>query len=53
MQEVFALSALGNKFLPFQVAVGTPGGCEAAVHVTRKFMASMDDDEILAKIRFQ
>jgi len=48
----FALSSLGDKLLPFQVGVGTPGGCEAAVHATRRFMDSMTSDDVIVKLDF-
>ena len=34
---------------PKQVGVGVPGGCEA-VHATRRFLASMDDGDIVVKL---
>ena len=50
--NAYALSALGEKLLPVQVGVGTPGGCEAAVHASRRFLAHMSEDEILVKLDF-
>ena len=35
---------------PKQLGVGVPGGCEAAVHATRRFLSSMDDDHIEVKL---
>ena len=32
--------------------VGTPGGCEAAVHATRRFVESMPDDHCVVKLDF-
>ena len=48
----FALSQLGDSLLPRQLGVGVSGGCEAAVHATRRFMAVMPDDWALVKIDF-
>ena len=33
------LHTIGAKLLPEQLGLGTPGGCEAAVHATRRFLA--------------
>jgi hypothetical protein len=35
---------------PKQLGVGVPGGCEAAVHATRRFITNMDDDNIVVKL---
>ena len=32
--------------------VGIPGGCEAAVHATRRFMATMPDNHVVVKLDF-
>ena len=40
----FALTVLGDTLLPVQVGVGTPGGCEAAVHAARRYAALMSDE---------
>jgi len=37
---------------PTQLGVGTPGGCEAAVHATRRFMESMPDGHCVVKLDF-
>ena len=47
-----ALSVLNNSLAPIQVGVGTPGGCEAAIHATRRFAASMAVDQVLVKLDF-
>jgi len=47
-----ALKKLSDYFLPFQVGVGSKGGCEAAVHACRRFMTAMPDNHVLAKLDF-
>ena len=39
-------------FSPIQLGVGTPGGSEAAVHVTRRFIEAMPDGHVVAKLDF-
>ena len=34
------------------IIVATPGGCEAAVHAIRRYMATMSDDTVLVKLDF-
>ena len=48
----YAISQLGDALLPRQLGVATPGGCEAAVHATRRYMAAMPDDSVLVKLDF-
>ena len=50
--NIYALAALGDRMLPVQVGVGTPGGCEAAVHATRRFLTNMSDSAMLVKLDF-
>ena len=47
-----ALHTIGAKLLPEQLGLGTPGGCEAAVHATRRFLANMPPDYLLVKLDF-
>src|SRR6218665_2411882 len=35
---------------PHQLGVGTSGGCEAAVHATRRFLSDMAQDPIMVKL---
>ena len=35
---------------PKQLGVGVSGGCEAAVHATRRFLSGMDDEQIVVKL---
>jgi hypothetical protein len=39
-------------FSPIQLGVGVKGGCEAAVHATRRFLQSMPDSFMVAKLDF-
>ena len=47
----FAITSLGDSLLHRQLGVGAPGGCEAAVHATRRFLTNMPAD-ILVKLDF-
>ena len=42
--NAYAVATLSDYLQPIQVGVGTPGGCEAAVHSTMRFMENMPDD---------
>ncbi|PGH37799.1 MAG: hypothetical protein CRN43_19015, partial [Candidatus Nephrothrix sp. EaCA] len=35
-----------------QLGIAVPGGCEAAVHATRRFIRSMRPDQVLVKLDF-
>src|SRR6218665_1244210 len=35
---------------PKQLGMGVPGRCKVAVHATRRFLASMDDSDIVVKL---
>lgn len=48
----FALSKITDVFSPNQVGVGVPGGCEAAIHATRRFIDSMPSNYVVAKLDF-
>ena len=50
--SMFVLSKLENFFSLLQVGVGVPGGCEAAVHATGRFEASMPSGYKVAKLDF-
>ena len=41
----FAATVLGPELRPIQLGVGTPLGCEAAVHAARSFTAGSDADQ--------
>ena len=48
----YAISILANNLSPIQVGVGVKGGCEASIHASRRFLASMTHDQALAKLDF-
>ena len=50
--NAFALTKLSNSLQPLQLGVGVQGGCEAAVHATRRFIDNMPDDWVVAKLDF-
>jgi len=45
----YATNQLAGYFSPIQLGVGTPGGSEAAVHATRRFIEAMPDGHVVAK----
>src|SRR5215469_8097019 len=45
--NVFAQKKLADYFAPVQLGVAASGGCEAAVHATRRFLVSVADDEVI------
>jgi hypothetical protein len=48
----FASEKLKSIFAPRQVGVAVKGGCEAAVHATRRFIAQMPPNHVVAKLDF-
>lgn len=48
----FALKKLADYFCPIQLGVAVSGGCEAAVHASRRFLEGMGDGEVLVKLDF-
>lgn len=46
-------SKLSVYLAPQQLGFGIPGGCEAAVHATRRFLQSMPDNHVVAKLDFR
>src|SRR5207248_9738383 len=47
-----ASSRLRTVLSPRQLGAGISGGCEAAVHTSRRFSASLSTDNIMAKLDF-
>ena len=47
-----ATAILADYLQPIQLGVGTPGGCEAAVHATRRFAKSMPSGHCVVKLDF-
>ena len=50
--NAYAVTQLSDYFIPIQLGVGLPGGCEAAVHATRRYIEAMPDGYVVAKIDF-
>jgi len=50
--NAYAFSHLATFFRPTQLVVGTPGGCETAVHSARRFLQTMPADHVLVKLDF-
>ena len=48
----FGIKRLSPYFQPHQLGVGTPGGCEAAVHAARRYLEALPDDHVLVKLDF-
>ena len=48
----FAQEKLSEYFCPVQLGVSVSGGCEAAVHATRRFITNLSDGEVVAKLDF-
>ena len=48
----FGINHLKAYFYPYQLGVGTPGGCEAAVHAARRYLESLPSDHVLVKLVF-
>jgi hypothetical protein len=46
------VTRLADYFRPRQLDVGTPGGCEAAVHAARRYLQSMPADHVMVKLDF-
>ena len=47
-----AVAKLSTLLAPIQLGVGVPGGAEAAVHATRRWVTSMPTDCVLVKLDF-
>jgi hypothetical protein len=48
----YAVTRLSQLLAPIQLGVGIPGGAEAAVHATRRWVTTMPEDRILVKLDF-
>ena len=45
-------TARSNELKPVQVGVGVSGGAEAAVHAVRRFVVTLEDDNVLVNLDF-
>lgn len=50
--NTFAQEQLADYFSPVQLGVAVSGGCEAAVHATRRFVTHMKPGEAVVKLDF-
>ena len=48
----FASEKLKAYFAPKQMGVAVSGGCEAAVHATRRYLAELPQDHVVVKLDF-
>jgi Reverse transcriptase (RNA-dependent DNA polymerase) len=48
--NAYAIPRVTPHLTPRQLGVGVPGGCEAAVHATRRFMKNMDSGSVVVKL---
>jgi hypothetical protein len=46
----YVTAALAGSLVYVKLGVGISGGCEATVHYTRRFLASMPDDHVIVKL---
>ena len=51
--NTYAVNKLSAQFAPIQLGVGVPGGAEAAVHATRRYVMSMSNENVLVKLDFE
>ena len=49
----FGISHTADLLRPRQLGAGVAGGCEAAIHATRRFLEDASEDEILVKLDFR
>ena len=50
--NTYASAKLLDYFNPIQLGVGVRGGCEAAVHACRRYVTSMQEGHVVAKLDF-
>ena len=46
------ITARGNELKPIQVGVGVSGGVKAGFHAVRRFVETLEDDNVLVKLDF-
>ena len=46
------ISRRGAALQPIQLEVGVPGGAEAAIHATRRYVQQLNDNHVLVKLDF-
>ena len=50
--NAFAVNKVVSYLSPRQVGVGVRGGCEAAIHATRRFVSTMPQEHVCVKLDF-
>ena len=50
--SAFGVERMRSSLSPLQLGVGTPGGCEAAVHSARRYLQSMPAGHVMVKLDF-
>ena len=50
--NAYDITKLADYFAPIQLGVGVSGSCEATVHATRRFVQTMPNDYVIAKLDF-
>jgi len=46
------IARLVTYFQPRQLGVGTPGGCEAAIHSARRYLENLEPENVVVKLDF-
>jgi len=49
----FGLTRISSSLCPTQIGAGVKGGCEAAIHATRRFVEDMSEDDVIVKLDFR
>ena len=50
--NAYGIEIVSGYFSPSQLGVGVSGGCEAAIHATRRFLSAASLDQVLVKLDF-
>lgn len=50
--SLHGIAHLKEYFQPLQLGVGVPGGCEAAIHSTRRFLSTLPSNYAVVKLDF-
>jgi len=50
--NAYGVNHLRSFFQPRQLGVGTPGGCEAAIHSARRYLEALPADHMMVKLDF-
>jgi len=48
----YVIDKIASYLVPLQLGVGIPGGCEAAVHATRRYTDRLQKDHVVVKLDF-